>query len=133
MNHVNRYGESNVKPAKGPAPEIISEDEFGMHRTETVEDVNWSHDPRSESAHEKHSSLAGPQVPVSDEKLEYLIFMALKPVLINETADVTINVRSGAVTFTGVVNSRNLKKLIQQVAEGFSEVKDVFNQLQIEA
>ncbi len=51
MNHINRYGELNPKPAKGKAPAVPQ-----LTTEEEEENLNpdWSHDPRSESAYEKH-------------------------------------------------------------------------------
>lgn len=51
MNHINRHGEINPKPAKGKAPVVP---QTQQEQDEKISDPDWSHDPRSEAAHEKH-------------------------------------------------------------------------------
>lgn len=131
MNSPNRYGEINVKPAKGKLEvPLFSEDEYGMKREETADDPDWSHDPRSESAHEKHLHLERPPGPTEDQMAEKIsLALFLNPEV--NAGEITVTFSNGVMTLTGSVVSRSEKVATERTVETMDLVEDVLNQLQI--
>ena len=131
MNSPNRYGEANVKPAKGKIEDaLFSEDEYGMKREESADDPDWSHDPRSESSHEKHHTLV-PQVKKADVEITEGLSLALYLNPDINGSEITVHFSSGVVTLSGFVHTRGEKMEAERTVEKMKSVEDVLNQLQI--
>lgn len=131
MNSPNRYGEMNVKPAKGKLDvSLYSEDEYGMRREEVPDDPDWSHDPRSESSHEKHNP-SGLPLKKSESLITEDISLALYLNPEVNAEEILVQFSSGVVTLTGFVGSRSEKVEAERIVETVKFVEDVLNQLQI--
>lgn len=132
MNHINRYGEINPKPARGPLPPYAeSEDEFGMHREEVTEKTDWSHDPRSEAAHERHLGDGPHVVSLDDETLRLRVIKTLQEGMGTEPCEIKVEASEGVITLTGIVRNRLQKKKVQGLLEDFEAIRDLSNQLKI--
>lgn len=130
-NHLNRYGESHIRPASGQTPTIPTyEDEYGMTREESNEDVDWSHDPRSESATENHYGK-GPKAWVPDESIKKKASLALFLNPFVDAREIEVNVKNGCVFLDGFVRNRTQKKAAESCVEFLPGVEDVFNKLVI--
>jgi hypothetical protein len=130
-NHLNRYGESHIKPASATSPTTPSfEDEYGMTREESAENIDWSHDPRSESSTETHYGK-GPKSWVPDESIKKKASLAL---FLNPNVDareIEISVKNGCVFLKGLIRNRAQKKSAESCVEYLPGVEDVFNELVI--
>ena len=127
---ANRFGEKNIRiPSHTPSP-LIFEDEYGMAREEEVEEIDWSHDPRSESSHDIHTQKHSKNV-VTDEVISHhvRVSLSLSPELGNHFIEV--KVLRGYVYLDGFVQSRKHKKAAESCVENVSGVIDVYNRLHI--
>lgn len=131
MDHINRYGEIHPRPARGRPPYIpLAEDEYGMAREEDESiDPDWSHDPRSESAYEKH--LAGEKTFTPDTKLKEQVDLALYLSSEVNSDEITVRVESGVVQLKGRVINRKQKVAAERCIEQIPMVEDILNYLEI--
>lgn len=147
-NHYNRYGEKDVRPGHfqhgggigalyrgDDHAAIISmptyEDEYGMTREEDVQEVDWSHDTRSESSTEKHYGK-GPKNWPSDERLRQMIAEKLFDSPQVDASCVEIEVQEGIVYLRGMVDTRAHKKAAEKCIEDVAGVIDIQNEIRIE-
>lgn len=146
-NHYNRYGEKDVRPGHfqhgggtgslyrghDEAPMISMptyEDEYGMTREEDYEDVDWSHDTRSESATEKHYGK-GPKNWPSDAKIQQRVSDRLFLSQEVDARNIEIEVKEGCVYLRGTVSDRRQKKAAERWIENILGVQDIQNELTI--
>ena len=131
MDHINRFGETHPRPARGAAPYIpLVEDEFGMTREEDESlDPDWSHDPRSESAHEKHMEEL--KIFTPDKKIKEQADLALYLSPDVGADEIEISVEAGVVTMHGWVNNRRQKVAAERCLEQLPMVEDILNYLEI--
>lgn len=99
---------------------------------DTNEDLNpdWSHDPRSEAAHEKHLEVLSMDF-TPDEKIKEKALMAL---YLNPEVDgshISIDVNDGVVSLRGFVKDRMEKIQAQKSVEELKSVEDIQNLLEI--
>lgn len=130
-NHMNRYGEGHARPAVGK-PSLVSvyEDEYGMTREEGFEEVDWSHDPRSESAGEKHYGKGPKGWPPSEViKQKVSVALYLSPEV--DASEIEVNVENGCVILSGSVKNRDQKRAAEHCIEFLPGVEDVMNKLVI--
>lgn len=132
MEHINRFGEIHPRPAKGPAPYTpIVEDEYGMFREEDESiDPDWSHDPRSTSAHEKHIERDTERWD-SDTKIKEraLLALYLNPEVNSERIEISVD--AGVVSLHGMVLSRRQKIEAERCIEYLPFIEDILNYLEI--
>lgn len=107
---MNRFGEEKIRPVTS--------------RIHDEKAPDWSHDPRSESAHETSSII---KEEVSDED----IYADVLRILEGRVENLEIIVKDGVVRASGIVNTRKEKKQLQEELEELNGVKDLLNQLQI--
>ena len=122
---INRYGEEKIRPD-------IYEDEAGMRhpRLGPLEhSVEWSSDPRSESAHESHRGKGPRNFSRNDELLREKVceLFLMNPDL--DPGDIDVSVKDGVVTLEGSVHRREDRHLAEDLAHDISGVKDVINNL----
>lgn len=132
-NHINRYGEKHATPAFGRLPSHITyQDEYGMNREEEVEEVDWTHDPRSESAREKHFGK-GPKgwEPDAGLKQKASIALYLNPFV--DASEIEVSVENRCVFLTGTVHNRIQKKSAEYCIDDIPGVEDVINKLVIKS
>ena len=131
MEHINRFGEIHPRPARGQPPYIpLVEDEYGMTREEDESiDPDWSHDPRSESAHEKHIENLKKFTP--DEKIKDQVDLALYLSPDVNSEDIVISVDAGVVSLRGRVHNRRQKMAAERCIEQLPMVEDILNYLEI--
>lgn len=130
-NHINRYGEGHVRPAVGPISKSPSyEDEYGMAREENIDDIDWSHDPRSESASEMHYGK-GPKFWLTDENIKKKVSLALYLNSEVDAREIEVSVQKGSVHLKGFIRNRTQKKEAEHCIEYLPGVEDVFNELVI--
>jgi osmotically-inducible protein OsmY len=131
-HHINRFGEGRAKPAHGKVSlRSTYEDEFGMTRDEGYErEVDWSHDPRSESAREKHYGK-GPKgwLPDSGIKQKVSVALYLNPDV--DASEIEVSVEQGRVILDGSVKNRRQKRAAEECIENLPDVADVLNRLVI--
>lgn len=134
MEHINRFGEVHPRPAKGRPPYVpIVEDEYGMTREEDEgADPDWSHDPRSTSAHEKHiESDANHQELDVKLKQQALLALYLDPEV--NADSIQISVEAGVVSLRGTVVNRRQKVAAERCIEYLPLVEDILNYLAIKS
>lgn len=130
-HHINRYGEAQVRPAVGTSSLTpIYEDEYGMTREQGIEEVDWSHDPRSESASEKHYGQ-GPKGWLPDEGIKQKASVALYLTPDVDASEIEVSVKDGCVILEGLVKNRDQKRAAERCIEFLPGVEDVFNKLVI--
>jgi osmotically-inducible protein OsmY len=131
MDHINRFGEIHPRPARGQAPYIpLVEDEYGMTREEDESlDPDWSHDPRSESAHEKHVEEVKAFTPDAKIKDQVELALYLSPEVNSD--EITIKVEAGVVSLKGNVVNRKQKIAAERCIEQIPAVEDILNYLEI--
>jgi len=129
--HINRFGERHISIPRGQTNiPLTYEDELGMTREEVIEELDWSHDPRSESAHESHTQVA--RLPViTDELITHHAYVALSLSPDLGKRHIEIEVKNGQVYLDGFVPSRRNKRAAEYCVERLSGVADVFNRLNI--
>jgi osmotically-inducible protein OsmY len=130
-NHLaNRFGEKNISIPSHDPTSLIYEDEYGMTREEEVEELDWSHDPRSESFNEGHSQERFKDNITDDFISQHTrIALSLSPEL--TTQFIEVKVIQGCVYLDGFVQSRRQKKAAENCVENLCGVTDVFNRLNI--
>lgn len=143
--HYNRYGEKDVRPGHfqhgggigslysgHPTTSQISmptyQDEYGMNRND--EPLEWSHDPRSEAAHEKHYGK-GPRAWLTPERIKERVSEALYFSPEVDASDIDIEIEEGCVVLRGIVDDRKQKKAAERRIENIPGVDDVRNELRI--
>lgn len=146
-NHYNRYGEKDVRPGHfqhsggigslyrghDEAPYISMptfEDEFGMTREEEVVDIDWSHDPRSESFSEKHYGK-GPRNWPSEESILQMVSERLFFSQEVDARDIEIRFKDGTIILKGTVPDRRQKKAAERWIENIPGVEDIQNLLEL--
>ena len=131
MDHINRFGEIHPQPARGKPPYIpLVEDEYGMAREEDESvDPDWSHDPRSESAHEKHVEEVKAFTPDEKIKEEADLALYLSPDV--GADEIELKVEAGVVSMYGRVHNRRQKIAAERCIEKIPMVEDILNYLEI--
>lgn len=131
-HHINRYGEAHARPAVGKLSlRSVYEDELGMTRDEGYEEeVDWSHDPRSESAREKHYGK-GPKGWIPDEGIKQKVSVTLYLTPEVDASEIEVKVDQGCVILEGSVKDRRQKRAAEQCIENLPNVTDVLNKLVI--
>ena len=128
-DHLNRYGEAHIRPASGETSPIPAyEDEYGMMREEMLNEVDWSHDPRSESSKENHYGK-GPRAWVPDESIKKKVSLALYLNPDVDAREIEVRVKNGCVYLNGSIKNRSQKKAAERSVESIPGVEDVFNEL----
>jgi hypothetical protein len=122
---INRYGEENIRPD-------IYEDEAGMRHPllgKIEHSIEWSSDPRSESAAENHRGKGPRNFSRSDELLREKVceLFLMDPDL--DPGEIEVSVNDGLVTLNGHVFRREDRYLAEDLAFYVSGVKDVINLL----
>ncbi|MBA2404619.1 MAG: BON domain-containing protein [Bdellovibrionales bacterium] len=131
-NHINRYGEGRAHAAQGVASRpAVFEDEYGMQREQEETDLDWSHDPRSESAREKHYGK-GPKNWLTDESIKYKVSLALYLTPEVDATKIEVQVEQGRVTLSGPIRDRKQKKAAEECIDTIPGVSDIFNKLVIQ-
>lgn len=134
MESINRFGEIHPRPARGRPPYIpVVEDEYGMTREEDEGiDPDWSHDPRSESAHEKHVERELNQwMPDTEIKDKAALSLYLDPSVNAEEIEVFVD--AGVVSLRGFVSNRGQKIEAERCIEQLPYVEDILNYLEIKS
>jgi osmotically-inducible protein OsmY len=131
-DHINRYGEAHARPARGKVSlRTAYEDELGMTRDEAYEEeVDWSHDPRSESAREKHYGK-GPKGWLPDASIKQKVSVALYLSPDVDASEIEVKVEQGCVILDGSVKNRRQKRSAEECIENLPDVADVLNRLVI--
>lgn len=110
-NHINRYGESHIKPAYG---------KYGMVRDKDIETVDWTHDPRSESFSERHYGK-GPKGWLPDETIKKNASLALYLNPYVDAREIVVSVKNDCVILKGFIKNRFQKRLQNVVSKMFEE------------
>jgi len=132
-NHLNRYGESKVKAGLGhTCSPLIYEDEYGMRRAEEFDEIDWSHDPRSESAKERHYKRVT-QNGFTDESIKNQVEMALYLSPEVDASKIKVKVFQGCVILTGSVKNRKQKKAAEFCIDSIKGIVDIFNSVDLKA
>ena len=130
LEGVNRFGEYRPhSPYDYPYPE----DETGMHHPfENDSFHRWSDDIRSEASHEKTYRGKGPKnYTRSDASIREEICEGLTSNPYIDATDVEVHVSEGIVSLSGAVNKKSIKRLIEDLAEVVTGVKDVHNHISV--
>ncbi len=118
-NHINRNGESHIKPAYGT---------YGMVRDKDIETVDWTHDPRSESFSERHYGK-GPKGWLPDETIKKNASLALYLNPYVDAREIVVSVKNDCVILKGFIKNRFQKKAAERCVENVPGVIDVYNEL----
>lgn len=111
---INRFGEEKIRPD---------------HFHDLQKTVDWSQDPRSESAHEGHRGKGPKSFSRTDENLREEVCEAF---LLSHDLDpefMEVQVKDAVVVLTGRARTRGDKWLAEELAFGVSGVKDVQNRI----
>lgn len=93
--------------------------------------MDWTHDPRSESAHEKHDPKSVPTKEDADAILVDKVSLTLYLCPEVDAHNIQISATQGRVTLNGSVPNRYQKKAAEQWTGSLPEVLDVENLLEI--
>lgn len=116
---VNRYGEQHIHPAN-------YQDERGMK--------HWSDDVRSEASHEGPHRGKGPKgYKKLDERIREDVCERLTFSQAIDASGFEVHVSEGLVSLEGVVESREQKRMAEELIEDLPGVKGVHNHLSIRA
>ncbi len=115
---INRYGEENISPD-------IYEDEAGMRHPllgELAHSVEWSSDPRSESAGENHRGR-------SDERISKEVSEALRSDPTVDSSRIKAKVQNGIVVLVGEARDRLEKRVAEMVVTDVPGVREIRNEI----